>query len=150
MTKPTTPTKDRWLGPGVAGIGTASFLADVGPSLDTEPVRSARGRRPHRQAAWLWDSGVEVATTEDVGATEVVARNDRAAQVQVAERQHGHVVEQGASGDVDALGDLGVVVADQLSAKQPAGSPIAGQAQVQLLGRLGSRPCGRTGPIRSS
>ena len=35
MTNPTTPTKDRWLGPGVAGIGTASFLADVGHEIPT-------------------------------------------------------------------------------------------------------------------
>jgi hypothetical protein len=33
MTNPT--TKDRWLGPGVAGIGTASFLADVGHEIPT-------------------------------------------------------------------------------------------------------------------
>jgi MFS family permease len=35
MTNPTTPTKERWLGPGVAGIGTASFLADVGHEIPT-------------------------------------------------------------------------------------------------------------------
>jgi MFS family permease len=35
MTDPTTPTTDRWLGPGVAGIGTASFLADVGHEVPT-------------------------------------------------------------------------------------------------------------------
>jgi hypothetical protein len=35
MTDPTTPTKERWLGPGVAGIGTASFLADVGHEIPT-------------------------------------------------------------------------------------------------------------------
>jgi MFS family permease len=33
MTNPT--TKDRWLGPGVAGIGTASFLVDVGHEIPT-------------------------------------------------------------------------------------------------------------------
>jgi MFS family permease len=35
MTTPTRPTKERWLGPGVAGIGTASFLADVGHEMPT-------------------------------------------------------------------------------------------------------------------
>jgi hypothetical protein len=30
VTDPTTDAAARWLGPGVAGIGTASFLADVG------------------------------------------------------------------------------------------------------------------------
>jgi MFS family permease len=35
MTDPTTPTTERWLGPGVAGIGTASFLADVGHEIPT-------------------------------------------------------------------------------------------------------------------
>jgi hypothetical protein len=35
MTDPTTPTEERWLGPGVAGIGTASFLADVGHEIPT-------------------------------------------------------------------------------------------------------------------
>jgi MFS family permease len=32
---PTTPITERWLGPGVAGIGTASFLADVGHEIPT-------------------------------------------------------------------------------------------------------------------
>jgi MFS family permease len=35
MKDPTTPTTERWLGPGVAGIGTASFLADVGHEIPT-------------------------------------------------------------------------------------------------------------------
>ena len=35
MTDPTTPTKERWFGAGVAGIGTASFLADVGHEIPT-------------------------------------------------------------------------------------------------------------------
>jgi hypothetical protein len=35
MTTPTRPTRERWLGPGVAGIGTASFLADVGHEIPT-------------------------------------------------------------------------------------------------------------------
>jgi MFS family permease len=34
-TTSTTPAKERWLGPGVAGIGTASFLADVGHEIPT-------------------------------------------------------------------------------------------------------------------
>ena len=29
------PSRERWLGPGVAGIGTASFLADVGHEIPT-------------------------------------------------------------------------------------------------------------------
>jgi MFS family permease len=35
MTDPNVETKERWLGPGVAGIGTASFLADVGHEIPT-------------------------------------------------------------------------------------------------------------------
>jgi hypothetical protein len=35
MTDPTTPTEEHWLGPGVAGIGTASLLADVGHEIPT-------------------------------------------------------------------------------------------------------------------
>jgi MFS family permease len=35
MSEPTTHTQERWLGPGVAGIGSASFLADVGHEIPT-------------------------------------------------------------------------------------------------------------------
>ena len=35
MTDPNVGTRERWLGPGVAGIGTASFLADVGHEIPT-------------------------------------------------------------------------------------------------------------------
>ena len=35
MTDATTTPRERWLGPGVAGIGTASFLADVGHEIPT-------------------------------------------------------------------------------------------------------------------
>ena len=35
MSEPTTEKQERWLGPGVAGIGTASFLADVGHEIPT-------------------------------------------------------------------------------------------------------------------
>ena len=35
-------------------------------------------------------------------------------------------MEDGGGGDVDALGDLGVAVAEQLHAKQPPGGPVAG------------------------
>src|SRR5215211_3432788 len=35
MTDPTTSTEDRWLAPGVAGFGTARFLADVGHEIPT-------------------------------------------------------------------------------------------------------------------
>jgi MFS family permease len=35
MTDPTTSTTERWFGPGVAGIGTASFLSDVGHEVPT-------------------------------------------------------------------------------------------------------------------
>ena len=35
MSDPTTEAKEHWLGPGVAGIGTASFLADVGHEIPT-------------------------------------------------------------------------------------------------------------------
>jgi MFS family permease len=35
MGEATTERRERWLGPGVAGIGTASFLADVGHEIPT-------------------------------------------------------------------------------------------------------------------
>jgi hypothetical protein len=35
MTDATTTPRERWLGPGVAGIGTASLLADVGHEIPT-------------------------------------------------------------------------------------------------------------------
>ncbi|HEU4896702.1 MAG TPA: hypothetical protein VFX88_03900 [Actinomycetota bacterium] len=35
MTDPRTPTKARWLTPGVRGIGADSFLADVGHEILT-------------------------------------------------------------------------------------------------------------------
>ena len=35
MSDATTNQRQRWLGPGVAGIGTASFLADVGHEIPT-------------------------------------------------------------------------------------------------------------------
>jgi hypothetical protein len=35
MTDPRTPTKARWLTPGVRGIGADSFLADVGHEIPT-------------------------------------------------------------------------------------------------------------------
>jgi hypothetical protein len=35
VTGATTTPRERWLGPGVAGIGTASFLADVGHEIPT-------------------------------------------------------------------------------------------------------------------
>jgi hypothetical protein len=37
MTDPMTPTEERWLGPGVAGIGTAGFLAT--PAMRCSPPR---------------------------------------------------------------------------------------------------------------
>jgi hypothetical protein len=35
MTDATPEQRERWLGPGVAGIGTASLLADVGHEIPT-------------------------------------------------------------------------------------------------------------------
>ena len=63
--------------------------------------------------------------------------NGGVAQVQVAEALHGHVVEQGGGRDVDALGDLGAVMAQQLGAEQPPRLPVAGDAQLvgaQIVG----------------
>ena len=46
-------------------------------------------------------------------------------QVQVADRIDGHAVEDRGRGDVDALGDLGVLMSEQLQAQQPPGGPVA-------------------------
>jgi hypothetical protein len=35
MTKPTTKASERWLTPGVRGIGTASLLSDAGHEIPT-------------------------------------------------------------------------------------------------------------------
>lgn len=35
MAEAPTKAEERWLGPGVAGIGTASFLAEVGHEIPT-------------------------------------------------------------------------------------------------------------------
>src|SRR5579862_4577136 len=48
-------------------------------------------------------------------------------QVQVAERLDAHAVEDRGGRDVDPLGDLGVLVAEQLHAEQPSGGPVAGE-----------------------
>jgi len=50
-------------------------------------------------------------------------------QVQVADLIDGHAVEDRRRGDVDPLGDLGVLVAEQLHAQEPAGGAVAGDAQ---------------------
>ena len=42
-------------------------------------------------------------------------------QVEVADGVDGHVVEDGGGGDVDAFGDFGVPVAEQLDAEEPPG-----------------------------
>jgi MFS family permease len=50
---PTTPTTERWLGPGVAGIGTASFLADVGHEIPTALLPNLLTATPGAPAAAL-------------------------------------------------------------------------------------------------
>src|SRR4029077_12160460 len=49
-------------------------------------------------------------------------------QVQVADGVDGHAVVDAGGGDVGALGDLGVLVAEYLHAEQPAGGPVPGDA----------------------
>jgi hypothetical protein len=56
------------------------------------------------------------------------------AEVQVTQPVHGHVVEQGTGGDVDTLGHLGAVVADQLGPQQLPAGPVAGDPQVEVVG----------------
>src|SRR5215207_2268079 len=56
------------------------------------------------------------------------------AQVQVVEAIHGHAVEQRVRWGVDAFGDLGVVVADQLGTKQPPRHSVPGDSDVELVG----------------
>src|ERR1019366_5432210 len=48
-------------------------------------------------------------------------------QVEVADGIGGHVVEDRGGGDVDALGDLGVPVPEQLHAQQLPGAAVAGE-----------------------
>jgi hypothetical protein len=72
----------------------------------------------------------------------------RVAQVQIGQGLDGHVVEQSAGGDVDAFGDLGAMVAKQLGASS---RPLVWSPVMRSCSWWGpgSRPCGRTGPIRS-
>src|ERR1035438_3042111 len=49
-------------------------------------------------------------------------------QVEVAEAVDGHGVEDGGGGDVDAFGDLGVPVPEQLDPEEPAGGAVAGES----------------------
>src|SRR5258705_11730922 len=54
-------------------------------------------------------------------------------QVEVADLIDGHAVEDRGGGDVDALGDFGVLVPEQLDAEEPAGGAVAGEAHVDAV-----------------
>jgi hypothetical protein len=54
-------------------------------------------------------------------------------QVEVADRVDGHVVEDGGGGDVDAFGDLGVPMAEQLHAEQAPTGAVAGEAHLDAV-----------------
>ena len=54
-------------------------------------------------------------------------------QVEVAEGVNGHVVEDRGGGDVDAFGDLGVLVPEQLQAQELPGDAVAGDAHSDLV-----------------
>src|SRR5271170_1914400 len=56
------------------------------------------------------------------------SKRGRVRQVEIAYGLDGHLVEDGGCGDVDALGDLGVPMAEQLQAEQLTGAPVAGDA----------------------
>ena len=47
MSDAATTPRQSWLGPGVAGIGTASFLADVGHEIPTAALWEWTHRRRH-------------------------------------------------------------------------------------------------------
>jgi hypothetical protein len=59
-------------------------------------------------------------------------------QVEVADGVGGHAVEDGGGGDVDAFGDFGVPVAEQLDAEEPAGGLVAGEVRFVLADRKGT------------
>jgi hypothetical protein len=50
MSEPTTPTEQRWVTPGVRGIGTAGFLADVGDEIPTALFPASMSRTVMRPA----------------------------------------------------------------------------------------------------
>src|SRR5450756_2503071 len=54
-------------------------------------------------------------------------------QVEVADLIDGHAVEDRGGGDVDPLGDLRVLVAEQLDAEEAAGGPVAGVPHVDAV-----------------
>src|SRR3984957_16439313 len=54
-------------------------------------------------------------------------------QVEVADPVDDHAVVDGGSGDVDALGDLGVLVAEELDAEESAGALVAGKPHVDAV-----------------
>ena len=55
------------------------------------------------------------------------AKRWRIGQVEVAEPIDGHGVEDGGGRDVEAFGDLGVPVPEQLHAQEPPGGAVAGE-----------------------
>lgn len=58
----------------------------------------------------------------------------RAVEIQVPQILHRHAVMHGGGEDVDALGDLGAIIPDDLDAEQPTALALTGDANQHLLG----------------
>jgi hypothetical protein len=88
-------------------------------ALTWVPLRRENGTI---QYGWVWRTQAWAAIwTASPGA----AQRRGVGQVQVADRVDRHTVEDRGGGDVDTLGDLGVLVAEELHAEEPAGDAMA-------------------------
>jgi hypothetical protein len=61
------------------------------------------------------------------------AQRRGAGQVEVADLINGQAAVDGGGGDVDPLGDLGVLMAEQLDTKETAGGAVTGNPQVDAI-----------------
>ena len=62
----------RWLGPGVAGIGTASFLADVGHEIPTALLPNLLTASLAAPASWASAAGIGDDESADTGSVRVM------------------------------------------------------------------------------
>src|SRR6476659_6240540 len=75
-----------------------------------------------------WPGPADPGLGGDLDSVPGAAQRRGVGQGQVADGVDGHTVVNRGGGDVGALGDLGVLVAEQLHAEEPAGGAVAGDA----------------------
>src|SRR6185437_1657868 len=116
-----------------SAIAAAAQVAGCGERQGREPGRTvcadmgcSSALRDRSGSAWpgLADPGLG----GDLDGVPGAAQRRGVGQVQVADGVDGHAVVDRGGGNVGAIGDLGVLVAEQLHAEQPPGGPVAGDA----------------------